>query len=89
MDRILARFRIQTKVIILVLPLLMTIVAVGATGFYATGVLEARLNTSNDVVRLLSGFKAVYAGITTFLRQPDDATFKQASNTTAVQIDEL
>ncbi|OWV85840.1 hypothetical protein ATY75_24045 [Rhizobium sp. N122] len=89
MDRILARFRIQTKVIILVLPLLMTIVAVGATGFYATGVLEARLNTSNDVVRLLSGFKAVYAGITTFLREPDDATFKQASNTTAAQIDEL
>ncbi|OWV81719.1 hypothetical protein ATY77_00230 [Rhizobium sp. R634] len=89
MDRILARFRIQTKVIVLVLPLLLTIVAVGATGLYATGVLEARLNTSNDVVRLLSGFKAVYAGITTFLREPDDATFKQASDTTAAQISEL
>ncbi|AGS26477.1 methyl-accepting chemotaxis protein [Rhizobium etli] len=89
MDRILARFKIQTKVIVLVLPLLLTIVAVGATGLYATGVLEARLSTSNDVVRLLSGFKGVYAGITTFLREPDDATFKQASDTTAAQISEL
>ncbi|EGE61346.1 UNVERIFIED_ORG: methyl-accepting chemotaxis protein [Rhizobium esperanzae] len=89
MDRILARFKIQTKVVVLVLPLLLTVVAVGATGLYATGVLEARLNTSNDVVRLLSGFKAVYAGITTFLREPDDATFKQASDTTAAQISEL
>jgi methyl-accepting chemotaxis protein len=89
MDRILARFRIQTKVIVLVLPLLMTIVAVGATGLYATGVLEARLNTSNDVVRLLSGFKAVYADITTFLREPNDSTFKQASGTTGAQISEL
>ncbi|PDT15396.1 hypothetical protein CO670_17620 [Rhizobium sp. J15] len=89
MDRILARFRIQTKVIVLVLPLLLTIVAVGATGLYATKVLEARLNTSNDVVRLLSGFKSVYAGITTFLREPDDAAFKQASDITAKQITEL
>ncbi|AJC80855.1 methyl-accepting chemotaxis protein [Rhizobium etli bv. phaseoli str. IE4803] len=89
MDRILARFRIQTKVIVLVLPLLLTIVAVGATGLYATGVLEARLSTSNGVVRLLSGFKAVYAGITTFLREPDEATFKQASDITAAQISAL
>ncbi|MBB2708397.1 methyl-accepting chemotaxis protein (plasmid) [Rhizobium sophoriradicis] len=89
MDRILARFRIQTKVIVLVLPLLLTIVAVGATGLYATGVLEARLSTSNGVVRLLSGFKAVYAGITTFLREPDEATFKQASDITATQISAL
>ena len=89
MDRMLARFRIQTKVVVLVLPLLLTILAVGATGLYATSVLEARLNTSNDVVRLLSGFKRVYAGITTFLRAPDDATFKQASDITAAQISEL
>lgn len=89
MDRILARFKIQTKVIVLVLPLLLTIVGVGATGLYATGVLEARLNASNDVVRLLSGYKSVYAGITTFLREPDDATFKQASDITATQISEL
>ncbi|PDT05985.1 HAMP domain-containing methyl-accepting chemotaxis protein [Rhizobium sp. M1] len=89
MDRILARFRIQTKVIVLVLPLLLTIVAVGATGLYASGVLEARLSTSNGVVRLLSGFKAVYAGITTFLREPDAATFKQASEITAAQISAL
>ncbi|WP_413712564.1 methyl-accepting chemotaxis protein [Rhizobium sp. Rhizsp82] len=89
MDRILARFRIQTKVIVLVLPLLLTILAVGSTGLYATKVLEARLNTSNDVVRLLSGFKSVYTSITTFLREPDDATFKQASDITAIQITEL
>jgi len=89
MDRILARFKIQTKVVILVLPLLMTIIAVGATGLYATGVLEARLNVSNDVVRLLSGFKGVYAGITTFLREPNDATFAHASEVTTAQIGEI
>ncbi|MEH2681882.1 hypothetical protein GFM11_20285 [Rhizobium leguminosarum bv. viciae] len=89
MDRMLARFRIQTKVVILVLPLLMTIIAVGATGLYATGVLEARLNVSNDVFRLLSGFKGVYAGITTFLREPNDATFTHASDITTAQISEI
>ncbi|MBB3919518.1 methyl-accepting chemotaxis protein [Rhizobium fabae] len=89
MDRILARFRIQTKVLILVFPLLITIAAVGATGLYATRVLEARLNVSNDVVRLLSGFKGVYAGITAFLREPNDATFTRASNITTAQISEI
>ncbi|MGZ2461730.1 methyl-accepting chemotaxis protein [Rhizobium anhuiense] len=89
MDRILARFRIQTKVVVLVLPLLITIAAVGATGLYATRVLEARLNVSNDVVRLLSGFKGVYASITTFLREPNDATFTHASSITAAQIGEI
>ncbi|WVT77940.1 methyl-accepting chemotaxis protein (plasmid) [Sinorhizobium chiapasense] len=89
MDRVLARFRIQTKVVILVLPLLITIAAVGVTGLYATGVLEARLNVSNDVVRLLSGFKGAYAGITAFLREPNDETFTRASSITAAQISEI
>ncbi|OCJ08680.1 MULTISPECIES: methyl-accepting chemotaxis protein [unclassified Rhizobium] len=89
MDRILARFRIQTKVLILVFPLLITIAAVGITGLYATRVLEARLNVSNDVVRLLSGFKGVYADITAFLREPNEATFTRASSITAAQISEI
>ena len=42
-DRILSRFRIQTKVLIFILPFVVSITAVGVTGLYASGLLQGRM----------------------------------------------
>ena len=39
-DRFMSRVRIQTKVIVLLLPFVISISAVGLTGLYASGLLE-------------------------------------------------
>ncbi len=89
MDRLLEKFKIQTKVVILVLPLLLTIITVGGVGVYATRILEKRLNVSSDIVQLLSGYKAVYADITAFLRDPTAESYKKAAGTTEEQIADI
>lgn len=66
-DRLLASFRIQTKVIVFVVPLLLSICAVGFTGLYATGILQMRMEISNTVLQSLNGFKDVYVGMNRFL----------------------
>lgn len=89
MDRVLSRFKIQAKVVMLILPLLLALAAVGSVGLYTTKVLEARMTVSNDVVQLLSGFKRVYAAITLFLREPDLEKFTEAASLTTAQISEI
>ncbi|OLP58139.1 chemotaxis protein [Xaviernesmea oryzae] len=69
-DRILARFKIQTKVILFVAPFVAGITIVGATGLYASGLLQARMETSNGILQSLTGFKDVYAGMSRFLQAP-------------------
>ncbi|WP_082478398.1 HAMP domain-containing methyl-accepting chemotaxis protein [Rhizobium sp. Leaf386] len=66
-DQLLARFRIQTKVLIFIVPFIVSIVAVGITGLYATGTLRGRMTVSNNIVQSLSGFKEVSAAMTAFL----------------------
>ena len=39
-DKILSRFKIKTKVLIFVLPFVISISAVGLTGLYASGLLQ-------------------------------------------------
>ncbi|MFM2279833.1 MAG: hypothetical protein RLZZ444_2064, partial [Pseudomonadota bacterium] len=56
-DRILSRFRIQTKVLIFILPFVISISAVGFTGLYASGLLQGRMEISNSVLQSLSGFR--------------------------------
>ena len=67
-DKILARFKIQTKVVVFILPFVLSICAVGFTGLYASGLLQGRMEISNSVLQSLSGFKDVYAGMNRFLQ---------------------
>jgi methyl-accepting chemotaxis protein len=66
-DRILSRFRIQTKVLIFILPFVVSITAVGVTGLYASGLLQGRMEISNSVLKSLSGFRDVGAAMKSFL----------------------
>lgn len=67
-DKILSRFKIKTKVLIFVLPFVVTISAVGLTGLYASGLLQGRMEISNSVLQSLSGFKDLYGSMDDFLR---------------------
>jgi methyl-accepting chemotaxis protein len=60
-DKILSRFKIKTKVLIFVLPFVISISAVGLTGLYASGLLQGRMEISNSVLQSLTGFKNLYA----------------------------
>jgi methyl-accepting chemotaxis protein len=73
-DRLLARFRIQTKVITFIVPFVVSISAVGLSGLYATSLLQNRMDMSNAVLHSLSGFKDVYSGMTEFLQNTSDST---------------
>jgi methyl-accepting chemotaxis protein len=66
-DKILARFKIQTKVLFFILPFVVSICAVGMTGLYASGLLQGRMEISNSVLQSLSGFRDVYSGMNAFL----------------------
>ncbi|WP_275788964.1 methyl-accepting chemotaxis protein [Pararhizobium gei] len=71
-DKILARFKIQTKVLLFILPFVVSICAVGITGLYASGLLQGRMEISNSVLQSLSGFKDVYAGMNAFLQDASE-----------------
>jgi methyl-accepting chemotaxis protein len=73
-DKILARFKIQTKVLLFILPFVVSICAVGITGLYASGLLQGRMEISNSVLQSLSGFKDVYAGMNGFLQNTSEET---------------
>ncbi|MQB46122.1 methyl-accepting chemotaxis protein [Rhizobium sp. ICMP 5592] len=73
-DRILSQFKIQTKVVLLVLPFVLSICAVGLTGLYASGLLQGRMEISNSVLQSLGGFKDLYASMNLFLRNATEAT---------------
>jgi methyl-accepting chemotaxis protein len=95
-DRILSRFRIKTKVLIFVLPFVLSISAVGFTGLYASGLLQGRMEISNSVLQSLSGFKDLYGSMDDFLRATNEqardklyadvATQQGTLNTTLKQI---
>ena len=71
-DRILARFKIQTKVLLFIFPFVVSICAVGFTGLYASGLLQGRMEISNSVLQSLSGFKDVYSGMNQFLQHTSE-----------------
>ncbi|MDQ0458133.1 methyl-accepting chemotaxis protein [Rhizobium paknamense] len=71
-DRLLQRFRIQTKVLVFIIPFILSLSAVGFTGFYASSLLQGRMEMSASVLKALSGFKNVYAGMTLFLQQTSE-----------------
>ncbi|USJ27695.1 methyl-accepting chemotaxis protein [Ensifer adhaerens] len=75
-DRALAHFKIQTKVLFFILPFVVSITAVGITGLYASGLLQGRMEISNSVLQTLSGFKDVYAGMNQFLHETTEHSRK-------------
>ncbi|ASY61770.1 Methyl-accepting chemotaxis protein [Sinorhizobium sojae CCBAU 05684] len=88
-DRILARFKIQTKVLFFILPFVVSISAVGLTGLYASGLLQGRMEISNSVLQSLSGFKDVYAEMNQFLHETTEESRKAVEDTIAAQKDVL
>ncbi|CVI64493.1 methyl-accepting chemotaxis protein (plasmid) [Agrobacterium leguminum] len=71
-DQYLSRFKIKAKVLIVVLPFVATISAVGLTGLYASGLLQSRMDISNSVLQSLSGFKNLYGSMDAFLREASE-----------------
>jgi len=71
-DRILSRFKIQTKVVMFIIPFVLCISAVGFTGLYASGLLQGRMEISNSVLQSLSGFRDVSQSMNVFLSQATD-----------------
>ncbi|MCL6705461.1 methyl-accepting chemotaxis protein [Pseudomonas sp. R2.Fl] len=66
-DKLLSRYSIRTKVLALVVPFVASISAVGVTGLYASGMLQHRMDISNDTMRALSGFRDVGEAMNAFL----------------------
>lgn len=71
-DRVLSRYSIKTKVLLFILPFVVSISAVGFTGLYASGLLQSRMEISNGVLQSLTGFKDLYASMDEFLRSPSE-----------------
>lgn len=73
-DNLLARFKIQTKVIVFIAPFVASILAVGLSGLYASNLLQSRMDVSNTILQSLTGFKEVYGGMTSFLGNTNEET---------------
>ena len=71
-DRLLARFSIQTKVVVLVMPLILGMAGLAAINLYTGSLLGGRLTGTSASIESLSGFKEAYAGMTNFLHNPND-----------------
>jgi methyl-accepting chemotaxis protein len=85
-DKFMSRFKIQTKVIVLVLPFVVSISAVGLTGLYASGLLQGRMEISNSVLQSLSGFKQVFSSMSGFLMKPSPETHTLAAKDVNEQV---
>ncbi|OLP57809.1 hypothetical protein BJF93_13215 [Xaviernesmea oryzae] len=88
-DRLMSRIRIQTKVLVLVAPFVLSIAAVGLTGLYISGQLQGRMEISNGIMQALTGFKQVYSGMSRFLMQPAPETHEAARAALSAQIADL
>ena len=88
-DRILSRFKIKTKVVLFVLPFVISISAVGLTGLYASGLLEGRMTLSNHVLQSLSGFKELAGSMHVFLQNTTDESHDKVNGYLAAQHDAL
>ncbi|WHO75511.1 methyl-accepting chemotaxis protein [Rhizobium sp. BT03] len=67
LGRLLSRVRIQTQVMVFIVPFIVSIMAVGAMGFYASSLLQGRMDISNSVLQSLSGFRNLSAAMAEFL----------------------
>lgn len=77
-DALLSRFRIQTKIFLMVTPFVLSILLVGVVGLYSNQILRGRIEISNVVLQSMDGYKQVFAGISGFLREPVKANYETA-----------
>ncbi|OWO92853.1 MULTISPECIES: methyl-accepting chemotaxis protein [Rhizobiaceae] len=68
-DRLLSAFSIRAKVLLVLVPLVMILAAVGVVSLQATGLLQSRLRLSSEVLETLSGFRDVSESMNRFLAQ--------------------
>ena len=71
-DRLLARFSIQTKVVVFIIPLIAGMAGLAAINLYTGSMLGGRLTGTSASIETLSGFKDAYAGMTNFLRDQNE-----------------
>jgi len=71
-DRLLARFSIQTKVVVFIIPLVLGMGGLAAINLYTGNLLGERLTGTNASIETLSGFKKAYAEMTQFLREQNE-----------------
>ena len=88
-DKFMSRVKIQTKVIVLLLPFVVSITAVGLTGLYASGLLQGRIDISNSVLQSLTGFKQVFSSMSGFLLKPSTESHDLAARDATTQLDLL
>ena len=84
-DSVLSRFKIKTKVLLFVLPFVVSISAVGFSGFYASGLLQERMEISNNVLQSLTGFKELYGSMDAFLKETTEATRSKVQSDLGLQ----
>ncbi|MEW7007442.1 methyl-accepting chemotaxis protein [Lentilitoribacter sp. EG35] len=72
LNKLLARFSIQTKVIIFILPLIVAMIGLAAVNLYTGSMLGDRLVGTNASIETLSGFKKTYAKMTEFLQEQNE-----------------
>lgn len=85
-DKLMSKVRLQTKVMVMVTPFILSVCAVGLTGYYASRLLEGRMEVSNDVLQSLSGFKNVFSSMSGFIMKPTQATHDVAASDAADQL---
>ena len=71
-DRLLARFSIQTKVVVFIIPLIAGMGGLAAINLYTGNLLGERLTGTSASIETLSGFKDAYAGMTNFLHDQNE-----------------
>ena len=71
-DRLLARFSIQTKVVVFIIPLIAAMAGLAAINIYTGNLLGGRLSGTSASIETLSGFKEAYAGMTNFLHDKNE-----------------
>jgi methyl-accepting chemotaxis protein len=88
-DYIFGKMKIQTKVLIFVVPFVASICLVGAIGLVSSVILQSRIEVSNGVVSTLSGFKELSASIDSFLSNSSQDSFKEVTHRVSLQQDAI
>ncbi len=88
-DRLLARFSIQSKVLIFVVPLIGGIASLAAINFYTGSLLGKRLDGTGASIQSLSGFQAAYSGMNEFLERTTAEKRDEVIHQLETQIDTI
>ncbi|PWW01355.1 methyl-accepting chemotaxis protein [Hoeflea marina] len=88
-DRLLARFSIQTKVIVFILPLIGGIAGLATINLYTGSMLGERLDGTSASIESLSGFQQAYRGMNEFLQHATEAKRDEVIGQLDAQVDRM